>query len=252
MNTCDQNLKCDIFIYYTQAFHYSSLLHHLRVVIFCPLYSNCPFLPAIPLRRDLAPLHFFWKSKELLDSGLLYRHTQEALLKPRLNPTLLCLTLQTSMHSKSSLISWILCCTLTPQRHSKHCTGWYSNPGSVTMSQGEILHCFCSEYPEERRTIGHLKLVLLGSEIISPHYMLLEVVFPFHAAVFDIRRQTVLLQSHMSLQHCSLFCSDLLTRKENCETRKPSIWDDFVVALSPVAWKFSLDHMAPRSSFFAP
>lgn len=74
--------------------------------------------------------------------GSLTGTPQEALLKPRLNPTLLCPTLHTTTHSENSLISWLGCCTLTPQRHPDHSIGWYSNPGSVTLSQGERLFCF--------------------------------------------------------------------------------------------------------------
>lgn len=34
------------------------------------------------------------------------------------------------------------CCTLTPQGHSDHSIGRYSNPGIVTESQGETLYRF--------------------------------------------------------------------------------------------------------------
>lgn len=34
------------------------------------------------------------------------------------------------------------CCTLTPQGHSDHSIGRYSNPGSVTESQDETLYRF--------------------------------------------------------------------------------------------------------------
>ncbi len=177
-------------------------------------YSNHRFLSCyVPLRWDFAPLHFFfWKSKELPDSGLPWRHTQEALLKPRLNPTPLCLRLHTSIHSETSLISWILCCTLTPQRHQMHSTGWYSKPGSVKMSQGEMFLYFCSEYTEEERTIGHLKPAWLGSEVISTHYVLLEVVFfLFYTSGFDSRRQFAFVQFHISFPHWHLSFSHLLS-----------------------------------------
>lgn len=39
-------------------------------------------------------------------------------------------------------LPWRGCCTLTPQGHSGHSIGRYSNPGSVTESQGETLYCF--------------------------------------------------------------------------------------------------------------
>ncbi len=214
--------------------------------------SFCSFLPCyVLLRQDLAHVRFlFWKSKELLDSGLPHRHTQEALLKPRLNPTLLCLTLHTSIHSESFLISWILCCTLTPQRHPEHCTGWYSNPGSDAMSQGEMLLCFCGEHPEERRTISHLKLVRLGSEIISPHYILLEVVFSIlPSCLEERRRQTMLLRSHVSLQHRHLSCGDLLAHEKL--PREASTWNAPVVASSPVSLRISFGLVAPQSSPFA-
>lgn len=84
----------------------------------------------------------FGKCKELPDSRFPQRHTQEALLKPRLNPTLLCPMLHATIHLEDSLLSWRGSCTLTPQGHSDHSIGRYSNPGSVTEGQGETLSCF--------------------------------------------------------------------------------------------------------------
>lgn len=122
-------------------------------VTFCPcchLFSCSSSLdsplhqpPSIALRQNADPLNFlFGKCKELADSGFPQRHTQEALLKPRLNPTLLCPALHATIHLEDSLIPWRGCCTLTPQGHSHHSIGRYSNLGSVTESQGETLYCF--------------------------------------------------------------------------------------------------------------
>lgn len=122
-------------------------------VTFCqwfPLFSSSSSLDS-PLRhppsnaqgKTQTLLTFsFGKCKELPDSGFPQRDTQEALLKPRLNPTLLCPTLHATIHLEDSLISWRGCCTLTPQGHSDHSIGRYSNLGSVTKSQGETLYCF--------------------------------------------------------------------------------------------------------------
>lgn len=98
MKTSEPHIKCDIFIHNTEALHCSCPPHHLHVVIFFPLHLNCPLFPCyVPPRQDSAPLHSLLET--LPDSGLPYRHTPEALLKPRLNPTLLCPTLYTSTHS---------------------------------------------------------------------------------------------------------------------------------------------------------
>lgn len=206
-----------------------SLCHFFSILSSFLSHLKCP---SVPLRRGEAPVHSLcWeRTKELVDCGLPYRHTQEALLKPRLNPTLLCLTLHTSTQSKTSLISWILCSSWTPQRQREHCTGQCSNPGGATMSRGEMLLCFCSEYPKERRTIGHLKLVWPGSEIISPYYVLLEVVF---------RRQSSCNPwgAFIMVTFPAVIC--LLMR--NCNR---NLWNPFVAALFHVSQKISFGHMA--------
>lgn len=144
MTTSTQPIKSDIFIHSTKV-------HVCHVV---PVLSS--FLPLILPRLSTTPPAFyctegktqtlstlsFGKCKELPDSGFPQRHTQEALLKPRLNPTLLCPRFHATIHFEDSLIQWRGCCTLTPQGHSGHSIGRYSNPGSVTESQGETLYCF--------------------------------------------------------------------------------------------------------------
>lgn len=117
------------------------------VVIFTPAHPLWTLLYATRLRLHRGKTQTLWalsfgKCKELADSGFPQRHTQEALLKPRLNPPLLCPTLHATIHLEDSLIPWRGCCTLTPQGHSHHSIGRYSNLGSVTKSQGETLYCF--------------------------------------------------------------------------------------------------------------
>lgn len=99
--------------------------------------------PSIAPRQNAQPLNFvFWKMQRATGQRVPQRQTQEALLKPRLNPSLLCPTLHATIHLEDSLIPGRCCCTLTPQGHSQHSIGRYSNLGSVTESQGETLYCF--------------------------------------------------------------------------------------------------------------
>lgn len=137
--TLPSSPRCHLFSPSLNNSHHHQLSHHY-----------------VPLRRGSALLHLLFKtSKEVPDAGLPYRHTQEALLKPRLNPTPLC----ACIHSESSRTSWILCCTQTPRRQPEHCAEWCSDRDRATMSQGEMVLCFCSEIPKEKRTIGYLKVL---------------------------------------------------------------------------------------------
>lgn len=118
-----------------------------HVVISCPAHPQWTLLDITRLRlhwgkTQTLSTFSFGKCKELTDSGFPQRHTQEALLKPRLNPTLLCPALHATIHLEDSLIPWRGCCTLTPQGRSPHSIGRHSNLGSVTQSQGETLYCF--------------------------------------------------------------------------------------------------------------
>lgn len=90
-----QHIKHDSLVCQTKVPHHATLSHHLHVFISSLSYLKSP---SVPSRRDSAAVHFlFWKrTRELVGSGLPCRHTQEALLEPRLNPSLLCLTLHTS------------------------------------------------------------------------------------------------------------------------------------------------------------
>lgn len=195
--------------------------------------SLLPSVTSSPCCRLCLPAPAFGKAKRY--SGLPHRHTQEALLKPRLNPTLLGPTLHTCIHSESffNILDSLQHSNSSETPSHSNCTGWYSNPCSATTSQGVMLLCFCSEYPEEGRTAGHLRLVWLGSEIISPHYVLLGAVVLFHAAAFSIEGgKQLLLQSHVNLQHTPPAAIRSLVK--NCN-RKSSTSDAFVSALSPAS-----------------
>ena len=195
--------------------------------------SLLPSVTSSPCCRLCLPTSAFGKAKRY--SGLPHRHTQEALLKPRLNPTLLGPTLHTCIHSESffNILDSLQHSNSSETPSHSNCRGWYSNPCSATASQVVMLLRFCSEYPEEVWTTGHRGLVWLGSEIISPHYVLLGAVVLFHAAAFRVKEANNCC-CNPTWTFNTAPPAAIRSLVKNCN-RKSSESDAFVLALSPAS-----------------
>lgn len=193
--------------------------------------SLLPSVTSSPCCRLCLPTPAFGKAKRY--SGLPHRHTQEALLKPRLNPTLLGPTLHTCIHSESffNILDSLQHSNSSETPSHSNCRGWYSNPCSATASQGVMLLRFCSEFPRGSTNNRPPKARLARVRDYFTSLCVIRSCCSIPRSCFSIEGgKQLLLQSHVNLQHTPPAAIRSLVK--NCN-RKFSKSDAFVLALSP-------------------